>query len=64
MDKTNDPDGVSIRTKSGSIIPFSSIACDEFAAHGSDVGIGPIWKVTWWADFLTRFSIDKRGSHE
>ncbi len=22
-------------------MPFSSMACDEFAAHGSDVGIGP-----------------------
>jgi hypothetical protein len=43
IDEVNCPYGVFIRTTFGSGIPFSSMACDEFAAHGSDVGIGPSW---------------------
>jgi hypothetical protein len=32
---------MSVRTHSGAVMPFSARACDEFAAHGSDVGRGP-----------------------
>jgi hypothetical protein len=35
---------MSIRTNSGAVIAFSSIVYDQFAAHGSDVGLGPVWR--------------------
>src|SRR5262245_49142696 len=41
MDRVNGPYCVSIRTNSGAVIAFSSIIYDQFAAHGSDVGLGP-----------------------
>jgi hypothetical protein len=42
MHEGNNPSGVSVSANAGTVIPFASSACDEFAAHGSDVGIGPI----------------------
>jgi tetratricopeptide (TPR) repeat protein len=41
IDEVNCPHGVSMRTAPGAVMPFSSMTCNEFAAHGSDVGIGP-----------------------
>jgi hypothetical protein len=42
MDEFNCPYCVFIGTNPGTVMPFHSILYDQFAAHGSNVGIGPI----------------------
>jgi hypothetical protein len=68
MDEVNCPYGVSISTPSGSGIPFSSMACDEFAAYGSGVGIGPsrlfVWRDGFWTVPFSSLRIVATGSSD